>query len=83
MALPLRSAWVNSRLIMFVRRSDDSPNIFVCGGSKLPEWVLTQDELDELRDSIDLVRPRPGPVVVMTTSNLDIAPAVMWRKKDR
>ena len=48
---------------MFVRTSEDSPNLFVCGGSKLPEWVLTVDELDELRDSIDLVRPRPMVVV--------------------
>ena len=67
---------------MFVRKSEDSPNLFVCGGSKLPEWVLTVEELDELRDSIDLVRPRPM-VVVTRGSNPDIVPSVMWRRKDR
>lgn len=67
---------------MFVRTSEDSPNLFVLGGSKLPEWVLTVEELDELRDSIDLVRPRPM-VVVTRGSNPDIVPSVMWRKKDR
>lgn len=67
---------------MFVRTSEDSPNLFVCGGSKLQEWVLTVEELDELRDSIDLVRPRP--VVVITRPDApDIVPSVMWRKKDR
>ncbi len=67
---------------MFVRTSEDASNLFVCGGSKLPEWVLTVEELDELRDSIDLVRPRP--VVTITRPDApDIVPSVMWRRKDR
>lgn len=67
---------------MFVRKSEDSPKLFVLGGSKLPEWVLTVEELDELRDSIDLVRPRS--VVTITRPDApDIVPSFMWRKKDR
>jgi len=67
---------------MFARKSEDSPNLFVLGGSKCPEWVLTIEELDELRDSIDLVRPRPM-VTITRPEAPDIVPSVMWRKKDR
>ena len=67
---------------MYCQQSEDSPNLFKVGGSKLLEWVLTVEELDELRDSIDLVRPRPM-VTITRQSNPDIVPAVMWRRKDR
>lgn len=43
---------------MFARVSSESPSVYVLGGSKLPEWVVTGDELDDLRDAIDIVRPR-------------------------
>jgi hypothetical protein len=43
---------------MFVRQSEESPQLFVMGGGKLPEWVVTVEEFDDLRDLMDTVRPR-------------------------
>lgn len=43
---------------MYVRQSEESANLFVLGGAKLPEWVITTEEFDDLRDLMDTVRPR-------------------------
>lgn len=65
---------------MFVRRSPDLDSIFVLGGSKLLEWTVTQEELEELRDAIDLVLPR----VTSVTYNQNADPSsVAWRKATR